>query len=124
MAHSLENFSFDWMLWRQNLIEVRLFGDLRRYLSEPAPLSGTAVYVPAGEGQTVGTVLAHMGIDLQEVSNIFLNGRLLPRSVYPITLGYPLAAEGPLSPEGCLNFQVEAGDRLGLFPRNMSAVVV
>lgn len=124
MAHRPRNLNFDWMLWRQNLIEVRLFGDLRRYVSDPAPLSGTAVYLPAREGQTVGTVLAHMGIDLQEVSNIFLNGRLLPRSVYPITLGYPLAAEGPLSPEGCLNTPLQAGDRLGLFPRNMSAVVV
>jgi hypothetical protein len=82
------------------------------------------MHVPAGEGETVGRVLTQMGVDPEEVSNIFLNGRLLPRSVYPITLGYPLAAEGPLSPEGWLSTPVQAGDRLALFPRNMGVVVV
>jgi hypothetical protein len=106
------------------LIEVRLFGDLRRYAGDPASLSGVAIQVPAGESDTIGQVLAQMGIGPEELSNIFLNGRLLPRSAYPITLGYPLAAKVPLSPEGCMSTPVRSGDRLGLFPRNMGAVVV
>jgi hypothetical protein len=106
------------------LIEIRLFGDLRCYAGELHAPSGVAVQLPASEGRTVGEVLARMGIDLAEVGNIFLNGRLLPRSAYPIILGYPLVAEVPLSSEAYLNTPVREGDRLGIFPRNMSVVVV
>jgi hypothetical protein len=80
--------------------------------------------LPLGDAQTVGQVLAQFGIDLNEVSNVFLNGRLLPRSVYAMTLGYPLAAETALSAEGVLHVPVGPGDRLGIFPRNMGTVVV
>jgi len=106
------------------LIEVRLFGDLRRHFPDPASPSGTVLQLPNGDGETVGQVLARMGIELQEVSNVFLNGRLVPRSAYPITLGYPLTARAPVSPEGLLETPVHSGDRLGLFPRNMGVVVV
>ena len=106
------------------MIEVRLFGDLRRHFPDPTSPSGTVLHLPNGDGETVGQVLARMGIDLQEVSNIFLNGRLVPRSAYPITLGYPLTARAPVSPEGLLATPVHSGDRLGLFPRNMGVVVV
>jgi hypothetical protein len=82
------------------------------------------LHLPNGDGETVGQVLARMGIELQEVSNVFLNGRLVPRSAYPITLGYPLTAPAPLSIEGLLKTPVRSGDRLGLFPHNMGVVVV
>lgn len=106
------------------MIEVRLFGDLRRYAGGSKAASDTIVRLPAGEGETVGRVLARMGIDPVEVSHVFLNGRLLPRSAYPITLGYPLAADRPLTPEGHQGTPVQPGDRLGVFPRNMGVVVV
>jgi hypothetical protein len=105
------------------LIEIRLFGDLRHYAGDAVP-SGEPLHVPAGEGETVGRVLAGMGIDPAEIGNLFLNGRLVPRSVYPITLGYQLAADGPLTAEEWLTIPVQAGDRLGVFPRKMSSVVV
>ena len=105
------------------MIEVRLFGDLWRY-ADGLTSSGSAVHLPAGQGSTVGQVLAQVGIDPEEVSNVFINGRLLPRSAYPITLGYPLVAQVPLSPEGCWNTPVRSGDRLGIFSRNMGVVVV
>jgi len=106
------------------LIEVRLFGDLRRYAPDPAAASGVAVHLPAGGDETVGQVLAQVGIEPEEIGNVFVNGRLLPRSVYPITLGYQLAADGPLSQEGFLSAPVQPGDRVGIFPRKMSSVVV
>jgi hypothetical protein len=106
------------------MIEIRLFGDLRSYAANSAAVSGTAIYVPVGEDETVGQVLAQVGIDPAEVSNVFLNGRLLPRSIYPILLGYPLADPIPQSLEGYLSTPVRAGDRLGVFPRNMGMVVV
>jgi hypothetical protein len=106
------------------VIEVRLFGSLRSYAGNSRAASDAIVRLPAGEGETVGRVLARMGIDPGEVSHVFLNGRLLPRSAYPITLGYPLAAEHPLTPEGHQGMLVQSGDRLGIFPRNMGVVVV
>lgn len=105
-------------------IELRLFGNLRRYAAGQAERSGVAIHLP-GEGQeTVGQILTRLDIDPAEVGNLFINGRLLPRSVYPITLGYPLAARAPLSGEAYLDTPVRPGDRLGIFPRNMSSVVV
>ncbi len=106
------------------MIEVRLFGNLRRYGGESLATPETVLHLPAPEDGTVGQVLSRLGIDLGEVGNVFLNGRLLPRSSYPILLGFPLAAERPLSPDNYLDMPLAAGDRLGIFPRNMSAVVV
>jgi hypothetical protein len=106
------------------LIEVRLFGELRRYTCDPKSPSGAVVYLSANGANTVAQVLAQLGIEPQEVSNIFVNGRLLPRSAYPITLGYPLAATTPLTTEGTLGTSVRAGDRLGIFPTNMGVFVV
>jgi sulfur carrier protein ThiS len=105
------------------LIEVRLFGDLWRDV-DGLTFAGAAIYLPAESDSTLGQVLDQVGINPDEVSNVFVNGRLLPRSTYPITLGYPLAAPVPLSPEGCWNTPVHSGDRLGIFPRNMGSVVV
>lgn len=87
-------------------------------------MSGEVIHLPAGEAATVGQVLARMGIGLEEVGNIFLNGCLVPRSVYPITLGYPLTSPVPLSQEGTLNTPVRPGDRMGIFDRKMCLVVV
>ena len=105
-------------------IELRLFGHLRRYAAEQPARSGMAIHLPGDGQETVGQILARLGIEPAEVGNLFINGRLLPRSVYPITLGYPLAAGTPLSPEGYLDTPIRPGDRLGIFPRNMSSVVV
>ena len=106
------------------MIEVRLFGDLRRYATGSASESGTILYSPGDEIWTLGQVLTTLGIELEEVSNVFLNGRLLLRSLYPITLGYPLASESLLTQESYVKTPIRAGDRLGIFPRNMGAVVV
>jgi hypothetical protein len=105
-------------------VEVRLFGSLRHYVPESTDAHETVLYLPAQESETVGQVLHQVGIDLAEVGNVFLNGRLLPRSNYPILLGYPLAADRPLSADSYLNTVVQPGDRLGIFPRNMGVVVV
>lgn len=106
------------------MIEVRLFGHLRRHVPGSTPTSDTVLRLPPESVHTIGQVLDRVGIDPAEVGNLFLNGRLLPRSAYPIALGYPLAADGPLAPEKYWSAPVHSGDRVGIFPRNMSAVVV
>ena len=106
------------------MIEIRLFGNLRQHVKDAGPASDTIVYLPAAQTATVGQVLDRIGIDPGEVSHVFLNGRLLPRAPYPITLGYPLAAPQPLTPEGHWSMPVQEGDRVGIFPANMGVVVV
>jgi hypothetical protein len=106
------------------VIEIHLFGRLRQYATDSLPDPGTVVHVADGDAESVGEVLAWLGIDPKEVGNLFLNGRLLPRSAYPVLLGYPLAAERLLTPQEYLAAPVQAGDRVGIFPRNMGVVVV
>ena len=106
------------------MIEIHLFGDLQRYATDPLPLPGTVLHIQENQAQTVGQILTQVGIAPEEVSHVFLNGRLLPRSAYPMTLGYPLAADKALTLEGCLAAPVQSGDRVGIFPRKMGVVVV
>ena len=105
------------------MIEVRLFGELRHHAASEQP-SGTAVYLPADTGKSVGQILAHFGIEPDAIGNVFLNGRLMPRSAYPLTLGYPSTSKVPIDADAIGSTIVRSGDRLGLFPRTMSAVVV
>ena len=112
-----------WCVWRGCLIEVRLFGQFRQYYAGNQP-AGTPIFLPTNTGETVGQIFAHFGIAPEAVGNVFLNGRLMPRSVYPITLGYQLTSQVPLSSDAYWSTRVRSGDRLGLFPRTMSAVVV
>lgn len=106
------------------MIEVRLLGDLQRHVRGQSGCSGTVIRLASQEGRTVGQVLAHFGIDPEEVGHVFINGRLLPRSAYPITLGYPLAGNHPLTTEATLDIALSSGDRLGVFPQTMSLVVI
>ncbi len=85
---------------------------------------GTPIHLPGNCSKTAGQVLAELGIDPAKVSHLFLNGHLLPRALYPITLGYPLTAECPLSLQDWLETPVYSGDRLGIFPLKMGLVVV
>lgn len=106
------------------MVEVRLFGNLRRYGNDNASIPVAVLHLPISDRRNLGQVLAQLGIDPNELGNIFLNGCMLPRSAYAITMGYLMTSEAPLSLEGCLNTPVQAGDRLGIFPRIMSSVVV
>jgi hypothetical protein len=85
---------------------------------------GAATHLPAEGSETVGQVLAQVGVEPQEVGNIFLNGKLLPRTVYSILLGYQRTADEPLTLEEYLATPIRSGDRVGVFPRKMSSVVV
>jgi molybdopterin converting factor small subunit len=86
------------------VVEVHLFGQLRRAARDPSPFGESIAWVRWQEGDTVGSVLRRLGIDPDaEVSNIFINGR------------YTYAAIGR---------EVMEGDRLGVFPKNMGLLYV
>ncbi len=81
------------------MIEVRLYGNLRRFAENREAMAESIAWVPWHPEDTVETVLKRVGIDPdREVSNIFVNGR------------YSYLAR---------QIQVNDGDRLGVFPKNM-----
>ena len=86
------------------MVEVRLYGSLRRFAPEPAVIGESIVRVPFVSGETVEAVLIRLGVDPSlEVSNVFVNGRY-----HYHALGMP----------------VSDGDRLGVFPKNMGMLYV
>ena len=79
------------------MIEIHLYGKLRRFANEQDPASDSIVHVPAQEGNTIQGVLERLGIPMEEVgSNIFLNWQY-----------------------SALTRKVKDGDRLAVFPDDM-----
>ncbi len=79
------------------MIEVHLYGKLRRFTDNQDPSRDSIVYMPVEEEDTIEDIIRHIGIPLGEIgSNIFLNGEY-----------------------SALERRVKAGDRLGVFPDDM-----
>ena len=79
------------------MIEVHLYGKLRRFTDNQDPTRDSIIYTPVEEGNTIENVVRHIGIPLEALgSNIFLNGEY-----------------------SALERTVKDGDRLGLFPNDM-----
>ncbi len=84
------------------MIEVPLYGKLRRFADNPETSGDSVTYVPAAAGDAIRDVIERMGIPFQEVGkNIFLNGEYSP-----------------------LSRKVTDGDRLGIFPDDMQMIIV
>jgi hypothetical protein len=79
------------------MIEVWLYGKLRRLAPEKGVAANSIVQVPTNGDETIQDILAHLGIAQEETSNIFQNGQL-----------------------SVLERHVQDGDRLGVFPDDMS----
>jgi len=79
------------------MIEVHLYGKLRRFAPDQDPAGDSVVYMPVNKNDTISDVLLRLGVPLKEVgSNIFLNWQY-----------------------SGLNRQVQNGDRLAVFPDDM-----
>jgi hypothetical protein len=107
------------------VIELHLYGDLRRHAQENTAGGESVVQLPIGNSETVGSVLREVGIDPIEIGQIFLNGRLLnTRCSMAPWLGYHSAKERVPIGKSYLDAPVRSGDRLGVFPTNMAMLVV
>lgn len=107
------------------MIELHLYGDLRRYAQEKTASGQSVVRLPMDNGDTVGRVLRELGIDPAGVGQIFLNGKLLnTRCSMAPWLGYQSAKERVPYGGSYLDAPVRSGDRLGVFPTNMAMLVV
>ena len=80
------------------MIEVHLYGKLRRCAEDQDVTGDSVVRLPVEDGYTIEDVAGLLGIGRDELGrNIFLNGQL-----------------------SALSRRVKDGDRLGLFPDDMS----
>ena len=86
------------------MVEVHLYGDLRRLAENKAVDGESIAWASWRSGDTVQSVLARIGIDLaRDVSNVFINGAYVYR-----------AGGAPIQDTA----------RLGVFPKNMSALYI
>ena len=84
------------------MIEVHLYGNLRRFTGNQDPTRDSIIYTSVEGGDTIENVVRHIGIPLEALgSNIFLNGE------YAV-----------------LGMRVKDGDRLGVFPNDMQLLMV
>jgi len=105
------------------MIEIRIFGNLRRYAPD-IPVDSQNVYrvVPESD-ETLAMLLARLDIPVEEIYSIFFNSKLLAaRSGMASMVGYRQMRANPY--DWNLALPVKPGDRIGLFGRDMAALVV
>ena len=79
------------------MIEVHLYGKLRRFTENTSPRKESIIRVQVEEGDTIESIIRRIGIPMAEIGrNIFLNGEYSK-----------------------LTRHVRCGDRLGVFPDDM-----
>ena len=105
------------------MIEIHLYGKLRRYAPEATSEQGTVLKIEPDSGETLNDLLDRLGIPHEELYHIFVNGSLLAthNSMAP-WLVYPQAQKNVSNWE--MNVPLNDGDRVGLFGEDMASLVV
>ena len=105
------------------MIEIRLYGKLRRQ-SAIAQIRETGIlHATPDAGETLSSLLGRLSINPEDAHSIFLNARLLAaRSNMARWLRYQGATDNPL--DWNLDVPLNSGDRVGIFGRDMAALVV
>ena len=105
------------------MAEIHLYGKLRRYASDHQSRRGNVIRVSPGSETTLETLFAGLEIPVDEIYSIFVNSKLLAaRKGMALWLGHQQVRTDPF--DWNLNVPVELADRIGLFGRDMSALVV
>ena len=105
------------------MIEIRIFGKLRRYAQDIPTDSDDVIRVAPEPDETLDMLLARLEIPVEKIYSIFVNSKLLAaRSGMASMVGYRQIRVNPHDWD--LNLSVKPGDRIGLFGRDMAALVV
>ena len=105
------------------MAEIHLYGKLRRYAPSHQSERGSVIRVSPGPDETLEMLLASLEIPVDEIYSIFFNSKLLAaRSGMALWLGHRQVRTDPF--DWNLNVPVQPADRIGLFGRDMSALVV
>ena len=105
------------------MIEIRLYGKLRRQSAIDEIRETGMLHLHPEAGETMRSLLGRIGIAAEDAHSIFLNARLLAaRSNMARWLRYQGTTDNPLNWN--LDVPVNSGDRVGVFGRDMAALVV
>lgn len=105
------------------MTEIRLYGKLRRQSAIDAIRETGILHLSPEPGETLISLLERAGVTAEDAYSIFLNAKLLAaRSNMARWLRYQGATDNPL--DWNLDILVNAGDRVGVFGRDMAALVV
>ena len=101
------------------MVEIHLYGKLRRYAEDYRPGRDTVVLLEPGAVDSLGALLERLSVPADEINHIFVNAKLLAtRNRMAPFYGYPQAGSD-LSDWG-LDAVVGDGDRIGLFGKDMA----
>ena len=59
------------------MLEIHLYGSLRRYAQESRPGQDCVIALESSLNETMASLLARMGIPVDEINRIFFNSNLL-----------------------------------------------
>ena len=105
------------------MVEIRIYGKLRRYAQDIPTDSDNVIRVSPEPDETLETLLARLDIPVDEIYSIFFNSKLLAaRSGMASMVGYRQVRANPYDWD--LDLSVNPSDRIGLFGRDMAALVV
>ena len=105
------------------MVEIHLFGKLRKYVKKSDQEAGCVIRISPQPDETLALLLDRVGISIEDVYSIFVNHKLLAaRSGMSSWIGHQKVRKDPFDWD--LDIPVNAGDRIGLFGRDMAALVV
>ena len=105
------------------MVSIHLYGKLRRFARESKLGHGNVIEVAPKSDETLEQLLERVEIPIDDIYNIFFNSKLLAtRSPMAHWMGYQQVHANAL--EWKLDIAVNAGDRIGIFGRDMAALVV
>ena len=101
------------------MLEIHLYGKLRRFAQAARDGHACVVTLDPHLNETMASLLARLGIPLDELNHIFYNSNLLAtRNKMASFMG--LAQARPNLSDWDLNVPVHNGDRIGLFGTDMA----
>lgn len=105
------------------MVEIHLFGKLRKHAQEPDQETDYVIRISPQSDETIALLLARAGIAIEDVYSIFVNHKLLAtRSGMASWIGHQKVRNDPFNWD--LDIPVNSGDRIGLFGRDMAALVI
>ena len=105
------------------MAEIRLYGRLRRYAQGNPFDRDNIIRVSPGSDETLQLLFTRLQIPVDEIYSIFINSKLLAaRSAMATWIGYQQVRADPF--DWNLNMAVQPADRIAIFGRDMSALVV
>jgi len=105
------------------LVEIHVYGKLRKYVTPNRAGQDKVIRISPEPDDTIASILEKVEIPVEEIYSIFLNAKLLAvKSGMARWIGYQQARTDIFDWD--LEIPINTGDRLGLFGRDMAALVV